>query len=188
MTRTTYDPSNPNHKVTCGRSACAERAPHPAGRHLDQRDELYDGPGSLLQVLPLSVRDSARKIIHEAPGLMPEVVDLANEVEFLRGQVAAVSVDKDRQVRAAMARSASCEHHGQEIEELGRQLGAMDRAGQKNEKARLALLGFMHAVDDLVQAHHEGRTAPDLTVAKVVDALAKASKRASDAHARAWSA
>jgi hypothetical protein len=188
MTRTTYDPSKPEHRAACQRTACAGKDPHPGGRHLDQRDELYDGPGSLLQVLPLSVRDSARKIIREAPGLMPEVVDLANEVEFLRGQIAHIRVDMDRQVRAAMARSASCEHHGQEIEELGRQLGAVDRAGQKNEKARLALLGFMHAVDDLVQAHREGRTDPGLTVGKLVDALAKASKRASDAHARAWSA
>jgi hypothetical protein len=187
MARTAYDPSNPNHRATCQRSTCAEREPHPGGRHLDQRDELYDGPGSLLQVLPPSVRDSARKIIREAPELMPEVVDLGNEIEFLRGQVAAVRVDADRRERAAMLRSADCEHHGREIEELGRRLGAVDRAGEKTEKARLALLGFMHAVDDLVRAYREGRTDPGLSVAELVDALAKASKKASDAHARAWS-
>jgi hypothetical protein len=188
MVRTAYDPSNPNHRATCQRSTCAEREPHPGGRHLDQRDELYDGPGSLLQVLPLGVQDSARKIIREAPELMPEVMDMAHEIEFLRGQVAAVRVDADRRERAAMLRSADCEHHGREIEELGRRLGAVDRAGEKTEKARLALLGFMHAVDDLVRAYREERTDPSLTVAELVDALAKAGKKAGDAHARAWSA
>lgn len=187
MTRTTYNPSDPNHRATCQRRACAEREPHPGGRHLDQRDELYDGPGSLLQVLPLSVRDSARTIIREAPALMPEVVDLANEIEFLRGQVAAVRVDADRRERAAMSRSASCEEHGREIEGLADQLGAADRREEKTEKARLALLGFTHAVDELVRAHREGRADPGLTVAKLVDGLAKAVKKAHDAHARAWS-
>jgi len=188
MTRTTYDPSNPNHRATCQRSTCAEREPHPGGRHLDQRDELYDGPGVLFQVLPLTVRDSARKIVREAPGLMPEVVDLANEIEYVRDQIAHVRVDKDHAVREAMSRSGSCEHHGQEITALGDQLAALDRSAEKTEKARLALLGFLFAVDKLVQAHREGRTDPNLSVTKLVDALAKASKKASDAHARAWSA
>lgn len=177
-----YGPDEP-----CQRTACAGPVgPHEAGRHFNPRDELYDGPHGTLQVLPLAVRESARKLIREAPALMPEVVDLARHVEFLRGQVAAVQVDGDRRERAALLRSESCEQHGKDIEELGRQVHAMDWTAQANDAGRVALLGFLQVVEDFVRSHRAGKTNEDLTVDGLVDALDKAAKRASAAHMRAW--
>lgn len=181
-----YDAGNCNHTMTCTRSACEGRPAHQAGRHLDQRSEFYDGPSGALGVASIYIRDSARKIVRDAPALMPEVMDLVTYCEFMRDQVAHASVDRDRGIRDAMARSESCEHHGEEIKALGEQVSAIDASAQKNEKARLALLGFLTAVDDLVEAHRTGR-AEGLTVDKMMAALARASKKAHAAHTRAWS-
>lgn len=173
---------------TCRRwPRCADIPAHSGTRHNDPRDELYDGPASLLQVLPLAVRESARKIVAEAPALTPEVVDLGNHIQFLRDQVAHVRVDKDRQVRDAMARSESCEHHGEEIKALGAQVHHFNRQSDKNDAGRVALLGFLHAVDESVRFHREGKTNPDVTVDKIMDALAEMSRKAHAAHTRAWS-
>ncbi len=172
-------------KARCQRTTCADIPEHLAGRHLDQRDDLYDGPDSLLQVLPLAVRDSARRIVREAPALMPEAVDLAKHIEFLRQQVAHVQVDADRKVRDAMARSSDCEHHGKEIKELGEQLYHFDKSERRADAGRLALLGFLDAVDQVVDQHAAGKL-PDLTVDELVAALAKSAKKAHAAHERAW--
>lgn len=176
-----YGPDQP-----CQRTACAGRETHLAGRHLDPRDELYDGPHSTLQVLPLSVRESARRIVAEAPALMPEVIDMAREIRRLENQITHVQVDRDHKVLDAMARSKSCEEHGRQIKELSAQLGAADRRARAEEGGRVALLGFLQVVRDFVDAHRAGRGPADLTVAKVVDALAKAVKKAEAAHMRAW--
>lgn len=187
MARTLYDQSVPNHAKICARTACAQVAPHRAGRHLDQRDALYDGPDSALRGLPASVRDSARRILGDAPALMPELVDMANEIHFLRAQVAHIEVDKERQVREAAARSESCEHHGKETKELAEQLYQAGKRERRTEAARLALLGFYHAVKDAVEAYQGGkvRTAP--TLEAFMGALAQFVKQAGAAHDRAWS-
>lgn len=182
-----YDPSNREHKVTCTRTKCAEleRAPHPAGLHLDQRSEFYDGPGGALGVASVYIRDSARKIIREAPALMPEVMDLVTYCDFMRDQVAHVQVDRDRQVRAAMARSESCEHHGEEIKGLGEQVGAFDAARERSERGRLAVLGLLFELDKVTKAYRDGQL-PGLTVDKLVKSLEDASKKTHAAHDRAW--
>lgn len=170
---------------TCKRwPRCADIPAHAGTRHNDPRDELYDGPGGLLQVLPLAVRASARRLVHDAPELTPELVDLAEHIQFLRRQVAAVSVDKDHAVRDAMARSGSCEHHGEEIQELSRLLTHRDKAEQRAEAGRLALLGFLHAVDELLKGSPSLR---NVTVSELVTALKMASKKTHAAHKRAWS-
>lgn len=183
MTRSLYDPGRAEHRAPCQRTACQGQPQHPGGRHLDQRDELYDGPRALVDALPHSVRDSARKILREAPGLMPEVVDMAVEIQALRDQVAAVSVDKDRAVRDAMRRSESCEHHGREITELGKALDHADRLQRRTEGGRIALLGFLHAVDDALKG---SPTLRNITVPELIAALKRASKKAHAAHDRAW--
>lgn len=179
-----YDPTDPNHKVTCGRTKCAEleRAPHPAGVHLDQRHEFYDGPDLQLCALSMYVRDSARKIVRDAPALTPELVDLVTYVGFLEDQATHARVDRDRGIREAMARSESCEHHGEEIKALEGQVHAFDQRATRNEAGRLALLGFLHAVDQLL----EGDIRPDLTVGQLLQALKGASKKTHAAHDRAW--
>ena len=176
-----YGPNQP-----CQRTACAGRETHLAGRHLDPRDELYDGPHSTLTVLPLSCRDSAWKIVDQAPALMPEVIDMAQEIQRLRDQVAHVQVDADRKIRDAMARSESCGDHGRQIKELSAQLHAADRRANAEDAGRVALLGFLQVVRDFVDAHRAGRGPADLTVTKMVDALDKAIKKAEAAHDRAW--
>lgn len=207
MTNTLYDPSKPGHKAPCRRIAhapgcrvigggqcgpecapalCRANGDHPVGRHLDQRDELYDGPGLSLDGLPLSVRDSAKTILRAAPAVMPELVDMANEINWLRKQLAHVSVEKDHQVREAMARSASCEHHGKEIEELGKALYAADQRERKVEAARLALLGFYQSVKDAVTAYEEGRVRTEPTLKAFMGTLGAFVKRAGAAHDRAW--
>jgi hypothetical protein len=182
-----YDPSAPNHKVTCGRTKCAEleRAPHPAGVHLDQRHEFYDGPDSQLGALSMYVRDSARKIIRDAPALTAEVVDLTTYIDFLEDQAAHTRVDRDRGIREAMARSESCEHHGEEIKGLGEQVRAFDKASARSEAGRLAVLGMLFAVDELVRQHKDGEL-PDLTLNKLIKALADGAKKVHAAHDRAW--
>lgn len=185
MRTTAYDPSRPEHKATCARTACAEIAPHSAGRHLDQRDELYDGPDSALGVASLYVRDSARKIIREAPALMPEVMDLINGLTWLKDQNTHIGVDRDRQVRDAMARSGDCEHHGQELRQLSEQVHHYSESERRADAGRVALLGLLHAVDQLVQQHKEGKLS-DLTVDKLISALAETARKTHAAHDRAW--
>lgn len=182
-----YDPGNRAHTALCGRTRCsgADVTVHQAGAHLDQRSEFYDGPSSTLQATSLYIRSSARKIITDAPALMPEVMDLVNYVEFMRTQVAHVQVDRDRGIREAQARSESCEHHGAEIKALGEQVHAFSEGERRHNAGRVAVLGLLHAVDELVRQHEAGRL-PGLTVDKLVAALAESAKKTHAAHDRAW--
>jgi len=169
-------------EALCQRTACSSLVgPHKAGRHLDPRDDLYDGPDLTLSVLPLAVRESARKIVREAPALMPEVIDMARHIEFLRDQLAAARVDGDRREHAAQLRSQDCKQHGKDIKKLDRQIHAMDQAQRRTEAARRALLGLLEAVQDLVDNHQQGHTAETL-----MSRLAQVVKKTGAAHDRAW--
>lgn len=182
-----YDSGNRNHTMTCTRLACSgpDVPVHEAGRHLDQRSEHYDGPDTLLGATSVYVRASARKIITDAPGLTPEVVDLVTYLEFMRDQVAAAHVDRDRGIREASKRALNCEAHGEVIAGLESQVAAFSAAERKAEAGRLALLAFLHAVDDATKHYREGYSG--WTIGQLVDALEKASKKAHAAHTRAWS-
>jgi hypothetical protein len=182
-----YDPSNREHKVTCTRSKCAEleRPAHPAGVHLDQRSEFYDGPESALDVASVYVRDSARKIITEAPALTPEVIDLVNYCDFMRTRVAHARVDRDRGIREAQARSESCEHHGEEIKALGDQVHAISQGERRHNAGRQAVLGLLFDLDKVTEAYRDGQL-PGLTVEKLIKSLEDASKKTHAAHDRAW--
>lgn len=170
----------------CGRVACAAGPPHLAGRHLDQRDALYDGPDSLFRVLPLAVRDSARTIAREHPDVMPEVVDLAKHIEFLRQQIAHISVDRDHQVRRATDKALDCADHGEVIKALEEQVTAIDRNARRTEAGRLAALGFLHAVDELVRGAKAGQLSEQTTVASLLEALERVAQSVHRAHDRAW--
>lgn len=179
-----YDPGDPNHRVTCTRTKCAEleRAPHPAGLHLDQRSEFYDGPDTQLAATSMYVRGSAWKIIRDAPGLTPEVVDLVTYIDFLEDQATHARVDRDRGIREASARALDCGAHGEVIKALETQVHAFDQSAARSEAGRLAVLGFLFAVDQLL----DGTLRPGLTVAQLVTALKDASKKTHAAHDRAW--
>jgi hypothetical protein len=185
MRTTVYDPYKPEHKATCQRTKCADLPAHPGGRHLDQRDELYDGPGGALGVASIYVRDSARKIVREAPGLMPEVMDLINGISWLQDQVTHAHVDRDRGIREASARALDCEAHGEVIRGLEDQVHHFDESYRRADAGRVALLGLLHAVDELVRARKEGRLT-NLTLDELVKALAESAKKTSAAHERAW--
>lgn len=184
MTTNRYDPSNPNHKIMCTRTTCSEleRAPHPAGVHLDQRHEFYDGPDIQLAATSMYVRNSARKIIRDAPDLTPEVMDLVTYVGFLEDQATHARVDRDRGIREASARALDCADHGEVIRGLETQVHAFDQSAARSEAGRLAVLGFLFAVDQLL----EGTAPLDLTVAQLLAALKDASKKTHAAHDRAW--
>lgn len=179
-----YDSSDPSHKITCGRSKCAEleRAPHPAGVHLDQRHEFYDGPDTQLAATSMYIRGSARKIITDAPALTPEVVDLVTYVGFLEDQATHARVDRDRGIREASARALDCDDHGRVIKALEGQVHAFDQHAARSEAGRLAALGFLFAVDQLL----DGTLRPDITVAQLMASLRGAAKKTHAAHDRAW--
>lgn len=116
--------------------------------------------------------------------MMPEAVDLAKHIEWLREQVASVRVNSDRAVREALKRSEDCAAHGEDIKALERQLAALDADRERTEKARLTLLGLLHAIDDLVIAHKSGRVT--LNLDSLIESLAEATRKTHNAHQRVW--
>lgn len=170
---------------TCPRTACADLPPHRVGRHRDPRDQLYDGPHGRIGALHDRPKRSAHRLVTEAPELMPEVMDLVNEIHRLGDTVAHLRVDADRRERRAMLRSQDCAQHGQDIEELGIQLHQLDATQRRTDSGRVALLGMLNAIRDSVQAWKEG-WAPETTVAQLMERLDTMVTKASAAHDRAW--
>lgn len=164
---TSYGPD-----AKCQRAACADEPAHVGGEHIDPRSGRYDGPGVTFRALPETARRAAHAL-REAGAPIPEVVDMAREILRLRGQVAAVQVDRDRQVRAALARSESCETHGQEIAELGKQLHEADKRAERNDRGRVTLLVLPQMIEAL-------SALPTLTELK------RAARKTLDAHGRVW--
>lgn len=163
--------------------ACTEAGPHPCGAHLDPRHPLYDGPITTLNALPGGPRRAAYALL-AAGAPVPEVVEMAEEILRLRSQVAAVRVDMDRQVGTAMRRAEDCAAHGEDIKRLEEQVQFFGQQADRNDAGRIALLGLVFFVGDFVRAYREGDAKP--TTDEMIDALAKATKKVSAAHMRAW--
>jgi hypothetical protein len=178
-----YGPDRP-----CRRSACATTDPHLGGAHIDPRNPLYDGPTTTVNALPMVARDACYNLLH-AGASVPDLVDLANEIHRLRDQVAAVRVDMDRQVRAAMQRAGDCEEHGKDIRRLEEQVDHFDKLASQNDGGRVALLGGFFQLEDAISLLKEkirrGDKVPEL--GRVLEVFAKALERAHVAHKRAWS-
>lgn len=158
----------------CERTACTDEPAHKGGEHIDPRSTRYDGPSVTVTALPEGPRRAARALL-AAGAPVPEVVDLVNEIHRLRDQVAAVQVDKDRQVRKASDRALSCEAHGEQIKALEGQVTHFDRVAARNDRGRLALLQLPHEIAEL-------RDDAPPTVAD----LKRAARKVLDAHGRAW--
>lgn len=157
--------------IKCERTGCPD---HDASEHLDPRHERYDGPAVTFAALPEAARHAAYTL-RAAGAPVPEIVDMAREILRLRAQVAAVRVDADRQVRAALAQSESCDSHGKEITQLGEQLHHAAVRAERNDRGRIALLAFPRMIEDLPAD------------AKVSTAdLKRAARKVLDAHGRAW--
>lgn len=197
-----YGPDKP-----CLRTACVENGPadHLGGAHLDPADRArYDGIGILFGASPNTVRAAVTPLLLSVGSLSGRpadgdtalratvevaVVAALREIDQLRGQVAHVQVDRDRQVREASRRALDCEAHGEIIRETEKQVAHFDASAEKHNKGRLALLGFLNAVDDFVSGYDKqvshGQDTP--SAVEIVEALRKASKKAHAAHTRAWS-
>jgi hypothetical protein len=180
---TEYGPNKP-----CQRTACAAAEPHLGGVHLDPRSPLYDGPDITVNALNAVARSACRKLL-AAGASVPEVVDLANEIHQLRDQVAAVRVDKDRQVRAAGVRALDCEEHGKDIARLEEQLTHSDNSARQNDAGRVALLNGFFALEDAITMLRDkikrGDPVPEL--GKVLEVFSGVIERTNAAHKRAWS-
>jgi hypothetical protein len=196
MTASEYGPDKP-----CRRSGCvtADVAGHLGGAHLDPGDrDHYDGIVTLYNASPYQVRKAVGPLLVDAGSFGPPpgdpdidtarraLVEIAldaclREIDRLRQQVAAVRVDGDRKVREAMARSADCAAHGEEIRTLNDQLTHWAADRDRVERARIALLEEHHALRDVLDACDGSVPGGD-----VVAALTKIHKRAGDAHQRAY--
>lgn len=176
---------SPDLDQTCPRTACGNLPPHRVGRHRDPRDELFDGPSGRIDALNYRPRQAAHRLVTEAPALMPEVVELVDEIHRLDRAVAASMVDKDRQVHAAMQHAESCEQHGKDLADLGSQLQRLGQAERRADEARTALLGMLHAIKESVRTYREG-WAPETTVDTLMQRLDEMATRTAKAHDRAW--
>lgn len=193
----------------CRRTACvaAEPAPsgdtatHLGGAHLDPRDRAhYDGILTSHNAASLYVREPFKPLLVQVgafagpPATTPDspqraLVETAahaayRELDRLRRQVAHVRVDADHKVRDAMRKADDCTHHGQMIKDLERQVNAFDKARDRSEKGRLALLGFLTAIDDFVEKYRTAGT--ERTTEEIVTALEAAARKTHAAHTRAW--
>lgn len=170
---------------TCQPAPCRAEGDHPGTDHLDPRSPHYSGP-----ILPgYREGEAFRTILAVLPDTLETRVAIHFLVEALRTaekQAIHARVDRDRGIREAMARSESCEHHGEEIRALGVQLRGINASARHSEAGRVALLGLLFAVDELVRQHKTGRINPELTVDKLVTALAQSAKKTHAAHDRAW--
>lgn len=68
------------------------------------------------------------------------------------------------------------------IKELEGQLSYFEGLARKTEEARLVLLGYLHAIDELTS----GEIRSDATVPDMVDSLKSISAKVHAAHDRVW--
>jgi len=190
----TYGPDK-----VCRRTLCTADGPadHKGGAHLDPRDrERFDGNEGSLRATTYRVRDELQAL-HQVGVKIPslaEVIDVAihaalKEIRYLGGQLTHVQVDADHKVHEASRQALDCEHHGKTIQGLEEQVDHVDRARERTEKGRLALLGGIVAFDRFVDGMDEtaarGEALPD--TAHVVEAMRSTLKKVHAAHTRARS-
>lgn len=177
-----YGPDKP-----CKRDMCADEPAHLGGEHIDQRSPRYDGPSITVNALNAKPRKAARLLL-AAGAPMPEVIDLVQEIHRLGQQVAAVMVDKDRSVRAASERALDCADHGHLIKFAEESGHFFAEQAERNEAARVALVGVLHTLKDAVtvlrdRARREEELPP---AAEIVVLIAGYLDNASRAHDTAW--
>lgn len=141
-----------------------------------------------IQAMNSAPRKAAQAILAAAPQTEDAVADLVKEIHHWKDAWAAVTVDKDRSVRAASDRALDCEHHGKIIKDLEAQLDHVDKDRERIEKGRLALLGGIFAFDKFVAAADVkaklGEPLPD--AGAIVEAMRTTLKKVHAAHTRAW--
>lgn len=150
------------HNGTCQRTTCTDLQEHPGALHIDPASDLYDGPEYRLGALPYSCQRSAYTLLFAARerGWDRRVVEtalheMAGEILRLKEQVAQVRVDKDRGIRAAMARAEDCVEHGADIARLGHDLHWMWIHAKQMEEAATGHQTSLYHVEDLVRGREE---------------------------------
>ncbi|MEV8504507.1 hypothetical protein AB0368_06700 [Actinoplanes sp. NPDC051475] len=138
----------------CQRSTCAGEATHPGGVHLDPTHRLYDGPDISLRALPSAVREPAIALLHAArrdswnlTAVHMALHRLAREIHRLQAQVAAVQVDRDRSVRAAIARAEDCAEHGPDLRYEQHQAYWFSRLVEAKDAERVVWLSAVHDIN-----------------------------------------
>lgn len=180
----------------------AETADHVGGEHLNPHNRaLFDGNSTSIIAATYRVKSEVSALDQLKPTLgdltpsdrayAEEVIDAAirvtlREIDFQRDQATQARVDADNKVREASKRALDCADHGRVIAELEGQVGLFESAERRSNDGRLALLGFLTAVDDFTRAFREGRTRT-LSPEEIVTELEKVSRKAHAAHSRAWS-
>jgi hypothetical protein len=143
----------------------------------------------------IKFRDAAYAVLRtREPGtaLHDELIEslhlMTDEVERWKDAWASEHVDKDRQVRRAMAESANCEHHGVVIKDLEAQVAHYEEQAARNEAARLVLLGWYDACGRFLEGCERSRVTnghyPPMN--HVLDWLRTSLPKVHRAHQNAW--
>lgn len=181
----------------CERTTCTTDGPadHPGEAHLDPRDrDRFDGNSTTLRAASIYVRaelQAVQDIARTHPELA-ETIDVGvytalRELNALRRQVAHVQVDADNKICEAGRRALDCEDHGKTISDLESRVAHWETSHDRSERGRLALLGLLQAVNDLVDAYREDEAIrANITPDAIITALEGAAMKTSTAHARAW--
>jgi hypothetical protein len=140
-------------------------------------------------------RDAARRILAtREPGnaIHAELVEalhlMVDETERWRDAWSSEHVDKDRQVRRAMARSTDCEVHGEILRDLEDRLDAAHKSHDNAEAARLVLLGWYQACQTFIDAARlkKGLGEDYPPSASIIDWMMKQLPKVHAAHQRVW--
>lgn len=137
--------------------------------------------------LGIKTRDAARRILDFTAKLPPEaraevvecLHDMADETDRWKNAWSATSVQADRDVRAAAARSLDCDRHGDEIRDLMATISRTERDRDRTEAARLSLVAFLDAVRTAIDH-------PEMTPEKFREYIPRALHRAEASHRRHW--
>lgn len=128
-----------------------------------------------VDVLNSIPRDAARRLIADGAAV-EDLLALVDEIHRQKDAWAAVSVDRDRKVRAASKRALDCTEHGHLIAALEKQVGEFDRLFHTADHARvIAIQGISRIKEHLAEAE-----TPD--VAATLAYIARIQK----AHMAAW--
>lgn len=145
----------------------------------------------------MKARDAAYRLRFYLDKLPPEdrivgldaVADMLAEMHRWKDAWASEHVDKDRQVRAAMARSASCDAHGEQIRGLADQLTAVGEARGRAESGRLVMLAWYQQCVDFARIAREnqkiGKALP--AVEDILAWMERQLPKVHAAHQRVWS-
>jgi hypothetical protein len=123
-----------------------------------------------------------------ARALLEVAQDLLEEMHRWKDAWAHETVDKDRKVREAMARSESCAAHGEEIRQLRADVWHWSQVAERNEKARLALLSWFQVCRDFHDAAMARRGVTGMPSAeKILEWMKVQLPKVERAHKRAFS-